>query len=173
MANQYNLTTLPEYTRIIFNRGIHDAATGKRIPDEQADKLVKWSGKHPVPVIGAKVKVELNGLGLGVVVGYFVEHEWLGVEVKLDKPPRSYLKRFPDAIAMAFGAELEEKVCGYPGMVTGVEWCIQPIGHDSEGHLCMPYTPNNIRHGMERERRRLDAKRNRPRSRRAEREGGR
>ena len=47
----------------------------------------KWSGTSNPPAMGARVKVHMNGLGYGKVVGYFAEYGWLGVLVRLSKPP--------------------------------------------------------------------------------------
>ena len=72
----------------------------------------KWSSEKQPPAIGAVVKVTMNGLGAGVVKGYFVEDGWLGVLVKLSNPPGWWLKQNAAAIAKGqrlshiFGAEL-------------------------------------------------------------------
>ncbi len=77
----------------------------------------RWSGKMLVPTIGDKVTVTINGFGLGTIVGYFIEHDWLGVYVKLDDPPSWWVEQqerraeHPGRIAgcaMAFGAEIKE-----------------------------------------------------------------
>jgi hypothetical protein len=59
----------------------------------------KWSGKEAPPAIGAEVKVTMNGLGPGVVKGYFAEESWLGVLVELKSPPDWWLKQNAAALA--------------------------------------------------------------------------
>ena len=56
----------------------------------------KWSGENPPPAIGAKVKVYMNGFGNGTVVGYFAEYGWLGVLVKIAKPPAWWVRQCKD-----------------------------------------------------------------------------
>lgn len=68
---------------------------------------VKWSHANPPPAIGEKVAIQFNGLGSGTVVGYFVEENFLGLRVKLDKNPawrEKQLKGNPPALV--FGAEV-------------------------------------------------------------------
>lgn len=53
----------------------------------------------------------LNGLGRGLVVGYWsdddgVGHRWGGVEVKLDNAPDWHRKNRTDGIARVFGTEI-------------------------------------------------------------------
>lgn len=73
----------------------------------------KWSG-HEVPKIGDKVKINFNGLGSGVVVCYFWEHGYAGVEVKLDKQPDWHAKQNGKGHnSLVFGAEIIKK-CDKP-----------------------------------------------------------
>jgi hypothetical protein len=79
----------------------------------------KWSGRNDIPNIGDMVTINMNGLGSGVVQGYFIEGSgegFLGVYVKLDNPPKwwtaqqaKYKTLFgrKDGCAMVFGAELK------------------------------------------------------------------
>jgi hypothetical protein len=53
----------------------------------------KWSGDKSPPELGAKVKTGMNNLGTGTVVKYFAEHGWLGVLVKLERPPKWYTEQ--------------------------------------------------------------------------------
>jgi len=57
--------------------------------DNKDDGLaVKWAGQgRPPPPLGAPVTVLMNGLGPGVVVGYFVEHGYLGLHVRCHQLP--------------------------------------------------------------------------------------
>lgn len=68
----------------------------------------KWSGTMPIPSVGQRVKVNMNDFGEGVVVAYFVEHGYVGVEVDLDKQPEWHLKQNgPDRHVMVFGIEVK------------------------------------------------------------------
>lgn len=71
--------TLPPYQRAVFKDG-EDIDDGSGRP--------MWSGDSDPPEVGARVKVTLNGLGAGEVVGYFTEHGWLGLLVALDEKTR-------------------------------------------------------------------------------------
>ena len=96
----YDLTEVPE--------GVHRPAT----PAERDDlSVVKWSADvGEIPKIGARVKIRMSHLGPGTVVGYFVEHGWLGVKVRLDVPPDWHKEQHPgDPHALVFGAELEQR----------------------------------------------------------------
>jgi hypothetical protein len=71
--------------------------------------VVKWSGKNPPPPLGAVVTLNYNGLGSGIVAGYFVAAGWLGLRVQLDNPPDWFLKNVAnsdDKTAGAFGVEI-------------------------------------------------------------------
>jgi hypothetical protein len=70
----------------------------------------KWSGKHAIPARGQRVRVNFNEFGCGTVLGYFVEHGWLGVYVECDKWPKWWTKQNADdprQCMMAFGVEIE------------------------------------------------------------------
>lgn len=66
----------------------------------------KWSGKGPVPIVGGKVKVIMNNMGKGTVVSYFVQEGYLGVRVKLHKPPAWFKKQNKFPYADVFGIEI-------------------------------------------------------------------
>ena len=70
--------------------GRHDAADGKKPAD-----TVAWSGPEGFdpPPIGARVTARDRHWGDGVVTGYFIEAGWLGLTVRYDQPPASWLKR--------------------------------------------------------------------------------
>lgn len=56
----------------------------------------KWSGTGAMaqpPAQGDTVKVRINGCGKGRVMGFFVDHGYLGVLVQLDAPPEWYVKQ--------------------------------------------------------------------------------
>lgn len=110
MMTKYDLTELPTHERISFRVGERDTwlrPDGTEVDAAHAKVTTKWSGAKPAPAIGDRVVVRMNRLGAGVVVGYFIEHGWLGVYVKLDKAPAWYLKQNGRAPAMVFGAELK------------------------------------------------------------------
>lgn len=68
-------------------------------PLDPANQL--WAPPYGVPAVGAPVEVTYNGLGRGIVSGYFTEGGYLGLRVTLDKP--SQFSRSRDA--HAFGTE--------------------------------------------------------------------
>ena len=71
---------------------------------------VKWSSdKFSVPVIGSKIKANFNGQWEGVVIGYFVEHGYQGIEVDCSqgKRPEFYQKQGGDPKrVLFFGVDL-------------------------------------------------------------------
>jgi hypothetical protein len=73
------------------------------MPDNPAGK---WSGLLYPPMIGNGVTVNFNGFGTGVVVDYFIQDGWLGVEVKLDKQPDWHIKQGGHNPIRVFGAEI-------------------------------------------------------------------
>ena len=76
-------------------------------PNESLD--LKWSG-DAVPRVGDTCRVYINNLGAGEVVGYFVEHGYLGVKVKLWYPPEWYVNQnTTDGICHVFGNELKPR----------------------------------------------------------------
>jgi hypothetical protein len=86
-ANYHELQALPAYTAPQWG------------PDKQlqndADPY-KWSGSKAPPAIGATVQVHMNQFGKGTVVGYFAEYGWLGVLVKIRKPPLWWKRQMKD-----------------------------------------------------------------------------
>jgi hypothetical protein len=74
-------------------------------PIEKAEGL--WRCEHPLPRIGDKVEITVNGLGTGTVENYFIEWGWLGITVKLDNEPDWHKVNCPDfPYAMVFGTEI-------------------------------------------------------------------
>ena len=80
-ANYHEFTTLPKWTRAVW-----DWEGDERKVVNDSDPY-KWSGDNDPPAIGKRVKIYMNNFGTGTVVGYFAEYGWLGVLVKLSKPP--------------------------------------------------------------------------------------
>jgi hypothetical protein len=72
-----------------------------------------WAGPVAPPPVGEKIKVSMNGLGNGDVVGYFSQEGYLGLRVQLDNPPGWYVKQNKgNPVGHIFGPEfkpLEEK----------------------------------------------------------------
>ena len=89
-ANYHEFGELPDWTQ---------AQWGEKSKVNSDRKLLnpfdpyKWSGDAPPPAIGAKVKVYMNDFGNGTVMGYFAEYGWLGVLVKISKPPKWWVKQ--------------------------------------------------------------------------------
>ena len=70
--------------------------------------VAKWSGPTPLPVIGTKVKVKLNAIGIGTIVAYFIETGYLGVEVRLTEQAESHQKQCGvNSNPLVFGSEIE------------------------------------------------------------------
>ncbi len=83
-----------------------------RTEDNGSDlDCLKWSGKKPIPAIGATVKINFNQFGTGRVVSYFWEHGYFGCRVKLDSDPAWHVKQCRGTKnaghCLAFGLELD------------------------------------------------------------------
>jgi len=109
--NYHLMDELPaNWVRAIWGE---DADGKRKVLNE--DEPYKWSAEKDPPKLGAKVNVSMNGLGAGVVVGYFAEYGWLGVMVKLKKSPKwreDQLKsggKGKNPPAHIFGVELEPR----------------------------------------------------------------
>lgn len=79
---------------------------------ETADgRKVKWSRPGPLPEIGTEVDVRVNSIGLGWVAGYFREYGFLGLIVKLRRPPEWHREqnagKWHAGYALVFAAEIE------------------------------------------------------------------
>ncbi len=70
-------------------------------PDHETLTAAKWSGAGPIPEIGTRVQVRMNGFGPGVVLGHGIEHGYAYVLVLPDTQPEGGL-----ALVHVFGAEL-------------------------------------------------------------------
>ena len=75
-------TTLPDYS-FAFD------SEDEPVPNP---KHLRWSDNLPPPSIGAKTRA-LGDLGEGQVVGYFSEHGYLGVLIRLDAPPKWFVEQ--------------------------------------------------------------------------------
>lgn len=77
-----------------------------------------WTGKGNPPCIGDTVTTKVNKLGSGVVTGYFVEEDFLGLVVCLNDAPEWHVKqRKGDPVIHLFGAELAEPAEPHPEAV--------------------------------------------------------
>ena len=57
-----------------------------RYEQKAPDARATWSSdEFPVPTIGSKVRAKVNGQWEGIVTGYFVEHDYQGIEVDCSK----------------------------------------------------------------------------------------
>jgi hypothetical protein len=97
-GNYHEFTELPAWTRVEWK-------DGKIV--NVADPY-KWGGDQEPPTIGSKVRVYMNSIGDGKVVGYFAEYGFLGVLVRPAKAPAWYVKQNGRyALAHIFGIELQ------------------------------------------------------------------
>jgi hypothetical protein len=108
-TNAHDLLTLPAWRP--FEKGA-EAAPG-------APPLWGLSGGFEAPpAVGARVDVRINGFGPATVLGYFVEHGFLGVKVKPDVRPPWHVRQNPSRdVALVFGAEIAPEPAG-----EGVVW---------------------------------------------------
>ena len=67
-----------------------------------------WSGTQPVPAIGARVRVYMNGFGPALVEAYFHAEGYLGVVCRPDQLPAWFRQQNPGVQeGHFFGRELE------------------------------------------------------------------
>lgn len=83
-ADYEEFAQLPEHVVIQW-------VDGKPVPDP-FDKP-KWAKDQPPPEIGAEIVATINNCGPAKVVGYFVQHGWLGLRVELLEPPEWFVKQ--------------------------------------------------------------------------------
>jgi hypothetical protein len=83
MAEEFE--TCPEYEPATFNEGgeVQPAATG----------LPRWAGKNAPPLVGTKIHVTMNNLGVATVTGFFVEEGFLGLKVRFHDAPEWHRKQ--------------------------------------------------------------------------------
>lgn len=65
-----------------------------------------WSNIDPPPALGSFVHVLINGIGRACVVGYYIEHGFLGLLVAPVKPPAWYRKQNGGKPAHVVGTEI-------------------------------------------------------------------
>lgn len=95
---------------------------------EIPDTNCLWSSKAPIPAIGDRVHVNINGFGPGTVVAYFLAYAgdtkagnpiyYLGVEVHCDEDPDWYTRHHGGHChPLVFGAEINgDKPIDYIGL---------------------------------------------------------
>jgi hypothetical protein len=107
-----------DMARIDYSR--YDDIPDYQIANWQGDEVIddgtgrpKWSAQKIAtpPAMGTRVTKIMNNLGAGKVCGYFTEHGWLGLLVRLDERtrPEWHVKQCgtsPD-LAHIFGPECE------------------------------------------------------------------
>ncbi len=49
---------------------------------------LKWSARFPLPQIGDRIKITMNGIGDAAVVGFFSEEGFVGVMTRAFNPPK-------------------------------------------------------------------------------------
>jgi hypothetical protein len=54
---------------------------------EDDGNLLKWSGDFPLPKVGDRIYITMNGIGWAFVQGYFESEGYLGVMTFATKPP--------------------------------------------------------------------------------------
>ena len=100
-SNTYGLATCPDWSPC-------DEKTSKRREDDASERPL-WSGAPSLPAppaVGARVFAK-GGFGPSVVVGYFVEHVYLGLELQPDARPEWHLLQNPGReLVLVFGAEV-------------------------------------------------------------------
>ena len=75
---------------------------------KEFEKL-RWVCKNPIPPVGTKVNVKINGIGESTVLRYFVEYGFIGLLVQPVNPPAWYIKQNgADEPCHVFPAECEE-----------------------------------------------------------------
>ena len=99
MAEKYKqYAEVPAYEPAVYKDGMP-------IVTDNPDVAI-WAGKVAPPPVGTKIDVNMNGLGHGNVVGYFVLEGYLGLRVSLDNPPEWYVRQNKgNAVGHIFGPE--------------------------------------------------------------------
>ena len=91
VPDAYYLTEAPAHTAPVYAE-----APGVGPVTNYGD-VALWSSLGPLPRIGTRVRVTMNGLGPGIVRGYFTESGWLGLHVELTAPPAWWVKQVTEA----------------------------------------------------------------------------
>jgi hypothetical protein len=65
------------------------------------NKLLKWSAPFPLPEIGTRIYITMNGIGWAIVKGYFSSDEYLGVMTFATRPPKWLREQYKNSKAEA------------------------------------------------------------------------
>lgn len=89
---------------------------------DASGKEMLWSADFPIPAVGARVFVTMNGIGWARVEGFFESCGYVGLMIKPTKPPRYYRENtrkaqanpnkptwMKEGIGCVFGAEVALK----------------------------------------------------------------
>jgi hypothetical protein len=55
---------------------------------DESGRPMKWGASFPIPTIGSRVFIVMNGIGWAFVEGYFESDGYLGVMTRATNPPR-------------------------------------------------------------------------------------
>lgn len=101
----FNILDLPKFVYMAAS----DAVPESRAP--LPDGCLKWAGECPLLDIAQEVEVKMNGFGAGRVEGYFQEHGWLGLLVRISKQPEWHVKQrgAGKTLIHVFGPEVRRK----------------------------------------------------------------
>ena len=101
-----------------------------------------WCTRHyqDPPRIGDRVHVNFNLLGTGIVVGYFIEHDHVGLKLKLECPPEWHTKQHQgtdhEGYALVFGAEVQPVTNANLGIqAMNALRAADRLHDDEEGHI--------------------------------------
>lgn len=103
--------------------------TGKPLNDkllmvyhDDEGKEMLWSGSKPIPAIGSKVFVNMNGIGESTVKGYYASYcdncSFVGVMVLPDNPPEYWSQNVKNARRDPKAREWRKEGIG---CITGIE----------------------------------------------------
>jgi len=88
MANPVFFIPRPAETDGEVNRSVHETYSTTYRNYRTADgELLKWSASFPLPTMGQRIRVTMNGIGDAEVVGFFKEEGYVGVMTKALDPP--------------------------------------------------------------------------------------
>lgn len=122
---------------------------GKRPEGALPADAALWSGAPAFPeppAVGARVIVR-GGFGASTVVGYYVEHGYLGIALRPDERPEWHLRQNPDRdVILMFGKELE----GPEMAATAPEW--RHRDGQTTAHVFAPGASLSMCSAVERER---------------------
>ena len=104
-TNRYDLADLPGDLpiRVVSDRPAFDAAWSSA---QRGECILFWGAR--LPRLGERARSKINAYGEGEIVGFFTEHNALGIYLKPDRMPAWHVKQNPTRpCAMLFGAEFD------------------------------------------------------------------